>query len=460
MTGTDAICAKFDAFVQQHPEFGERIDALIDVMNNASGDMIDANVVEEFLIEEFRKLGGETMQTWAEERVKATDVEAASNRHLRRAGKKKVSWHTRIGDHFEVVATEYRDGNRRVCPFLESANIEQRGCSIPLQRLIVDLAADMTYAEARKKLREHHGQDICESSFNRLTQKHAQNVLEIDRPDTEFPQYVSPYKVVIAMTDGGMVPVVVAATTGDKRKGKKLLWREAKIALAHARGSVTPFYAGCIEGGVDQAGKGLLHCAVRAGFGANSHVHSVGDGAPWIVGQMDVRFGAQGSFIVDFYHLCEYLAAAVNSITSDAAARKAWMDARKAELLTGRVDSVLATLSSCLEPEGTPKDKSPVRTCHNYMVERTGQFDYAGALKAGLPIGSGEIESAHRYVVQKRLKMPGAWWTVENAERMIALRILRLNGDWESYWENYRTAPPAPANSNDETPKAELKNVA
>ena len=28
----------------------------------------------------------------------------------------------------------------------------------------------------------------------------------------------------------------------------------------------------------------------------------------------------------------------------------------------------------------------------------------------GLPIGSGEIESAHKYIPQKRLKIPGATW--------------------------------------------------
>jgi hypothetical protein len=35
-------------------------------------------------------------------------------------------------------------------------------------------------------------------------------------------------------------------------------------------------------------------------------------------------------------------------------------------------------------------------------------------LAAGLPIGSGEIESAHRYVIQNRLKIAGAWWKMEN----------------------------------------------
>ena len=49
-------------------------------------------------------------------------------------------------------------------------------------------------------------------------------------------------------------------------------------------------------------------------------------------------------------------------------------------------------------------------------------------------IGSGEIKSAHCYVIQHRLKIAGAWWKIENAEKMLALRVVRANGDWEKYW--------------------------
>jgi hypothetical protein len=61
-------------------------------------------------------------------------------------------------------------------------------------------------------------------------------------------------------------------------------------------------------------------------------------------------------------------------------------------------------------------------------------LDYKSVLVAGLSIGSGEIESAHRCVIQIRLKIAGAWWKVENAAKMLALRIVRANGDWEKHW--------------------------
>ncbi|MFZ0211037.1 MAG: hypothetical protein WAL59_33845, partial [Roseiarcus sp.] len=78
------------------------------------------------------------------------------------------------------------------------------------------------------------------------------------------------------------------------------------------------------------------------------------------------------------------------------------------------------------------------------------QLNYREALANGLPIGSGEIESAHRYIAQLRLnlKRPGAWWRVEQAEYRLALRINRRNGDWKVYGATFgRTRSPA-ANQN------------
>src|SRR5271154_6975482 len=88
------------------------------------------------------------------------------------------------------------------------------------------------------------------------------------------------------------------------------------------------------------------------------------------------------------------------------------------------------------------------RFAHAIVISALARLKYREALAEGLTIGSGEIESAHRYVAQKRLKLPGAWWRVEHAEHMLALRINRLNGDWEAYWNALAANPPTPANLN------------
>ena len=78
---------------------------------------------------------------------------------------------------------------------------------------------------------------------------------------------------------------------------------------------------------------------------------------------------------------------------------------------------------------------APVAACDRYLRNRLDQLDYQGAIQQGLPIGSGEIESAHRYIIQKRLKLPGAWWSSAHIETLLALRLNRANQEWEAYWQ-------------------------
>ena len=318
---------------------------------------------------------------------------------------------------------------------MRSAKVAPRGCSLPLQRVITDFAADQPFAQVPIKLQEHYGIKAAESTIQRIALGHAKTIFETSQVSPIFPETPGKHKDIIAQTDGGMIPIVEPdAGQKDKRKGKTLSWKEAKISLAHAKGSKTPVYAGTIAGGPEVAGQQLLDCALRAGFGANSHVHAVGDGAPWIVDQVETQFGEQGSYLIDFYHVCEYLSATAKAVSPTVAAQEAWTEAQKDALKTGRVETVLRVLAPHLEVPGIDDDQAPVRRCHRYLSSRRDQLNYREALANDLPIGSGEIESAHRYIAQQRLKRPGAWWRVEHADHMLALRINRRNGGWEKYW--------------------------
>ena len=342
---------------------------------------------------------------------------------------------------------------------MRSAKVIPRGCSRPLQRVITDFAADQPFAQTRIKLREHYGIEMGESTMQRIALGHGKTLFEASRAPGDFPEAPGRHKQIVAQTDGGMIPIVEPdAGQLDKRKGKTLSWREAKISLAHAKGSQTPVYAGMIEGGVEKAGRQLFECAVRAGFGANSRVHAVGDGAPWIVGQVEEQFGEQGSYLIDFYHVCEYLSDAAKAIAPDAVAQEVWMAAQKDALKSGRLDKTLRALARHFEAPEVDDEHAPVRRCHRYLNGRRNQLNYREALADDLPIGSGEIESAHRYIAQQRLKRPGAWWRVDHAEYMLALRITRRNGDWDAYWAKFGSTGSPVANLN--TPAISRKSAA
>jgi len=55
---------------------------------------------------------------------------------------------------------------------------------------------------------------------------------------------------------------------------------------------------------------------------------------------------------------------------------------------------------------------------------------YDEYLRRGYGIGSGAVESAHKQVVQARMRQAGMRWSEPGAQRLLALRILLLNGDW------------------------------
>jgi len=83
----------------------------------------------------------------------------------------------------------------------------------------------------------------------------------------------------------------------------------------------------------------------------------------------------------------------------------------------------------------TDADADPVTACDRYLRNRLDHLDYQGAIQRGLPIGSGEIESAHRYIIQERLKLPGAGWSPNHIKTMLALRLNRANREGEAYWQ-------------------------
>ena len=69
-----------------------------------------------------------------------------------------------------------------------------------------------------------------------------------------------------------------------------------------------------------------------------------------------------------------------------------------------------------------------------YLERFSDAVHYKRFLAQGLPVGSGEVERAHRYIPQKRLKLPGANWHPDTVNPMLALRIIRANGWWEGFW--------------------------
>ena len=319
-----------------------------------------------------------------------------------------------------------------------SANVHCRSYSLPLQRVVTDFGADISFGRIPRKLKEHHGIEVPISSAQAMTQAHAQVVHESQVLRDEIPNQPG-VRQLIAQMDGTLLPIVetTAGVTAegipiDRRQTRQVSFKEARLALVRSSDEEHPHF-GSTFGGVDEAGAQLLNSAIAKGLGANTQVHAVGDGAPWLAHQVETRFGEQATYLLDFYHASEYLAAASQVCASEDA--KGWLKTQQTRLKHNQSALVLSALYPSLEPDTVDDKQAPVRAAYRYLNNRPDQLDYQGAISAELPIGSGEIESAHRYVILERLDIAGAWWTVEKAEHLMALRVLRENDGWNEYWQ-------------------------
>ena len=148
---------------------------------------------------------------------------------------------------------------------------------------------------------------------------------------------------------------------------------------------------------------------------------------------MRTHFGRRASYLIDFYNLCDYFAEAAERAPIQN--KSACLGRLKAAAKKGQMKTILRWFQKWEEPASVPKEEAPIRALMRYVNNRPGQFDYPNAIKNGLPIGSGQIESSHRHLIQKRLKISGAWWKKQNADSMLQLRVARKNQKWKDYWK-------------------------
>lgn len=298
---------------------------------------------------------------------------------------------------------------------------------------MADFGCERSFVKAVGALQEHYGFGIPLSAAREITYKHADRIARQQQAEGSGARSMPATGAdqLIAEADGSMVPIVqTSGKKSDRRKNRRVDYREARLCACQASGSTSTHYEATFEA-VDQLGNLWAKAAKKAGRGLNTRIHVVSDGAVWIQKQAEVWLSPY-RHLLDFYHVCEYLGEAAPTDAS----RSRWLSIQKKRLKSNRFDRVLETLAPQVEPPSVAEELAPARRAHRYLNNRIDQLDYASAIAEQLPIGSGLIESGHRHVVQSRLKIAGASWSVENAERLLQARTARANGKWNSYWNH------------------------
>lgn len=174
--------------------------------------------------------------------------------------------------------------------------------------------------------------------------------------------------------------------------------------------------------------------AVRQGILSASQVVWLSDGARGLWRLFDERFAVYARGVLDFYHAAQNLwkgaAAWLDGRTTQA---RKWFGWARHRLRHGNPDGVLADLADALEVEGLPKTaRDTLMQVYTYLERHRNHIDYETYKALGLPLGSGMVESACKWLIQQRFKGVGMRWSEEGFNHLLHLRLAWVNGSFEA----------------------------
>jgi len=144
--------------------------------------------------------------------------------------------------------------------------------------------------------------------------------------------------------------------------------------------------------------------------------------------------GVTVTLVLDLVHVTEYLwKAAWEFHTEGDPAVEEWI----AKYLRMILDGGAATVAAAIRRSATARKldkRTNIDKAATYFLNKKDMMRYDEFLRDGLPIGTGVIEGACRYLVKDRMDITGARWGLDGAEAVLHLRSLAVSGDLDRYW--------------------------
>jgi hypothetical protein len=380
---------------------------------------------------------------------------------------------------FKVARTCYRTpGEPGLCPLDAQVNLPERCYSYFLQEWMTLFEVEHPFKESSSWFEQLFDLEVAESVLMEVAK-------EAPADDEDFyaqrpmPQEGSEGELLVVSFDGKGVPMIKAAAvklkaklgTGEKRQQKK----EALVGVSYtvdakprspealAELLVEPEAARTRqqrEGATDDAPraqqvrrlaslvrtKQAVMALIKADAERRDPQHRkplvvLLDGALglWYLATKLFKAWKRVTFVLDIMHVVGYLWSAANALCGEASkAGKHWVQQKLTAILRGRVGYVIGGLRQILT-------KQPLRQSVQETLAKVITFfhnhrrwmHYDAYLAAGLPVGTGVVESACGSVVKHRMEGDGKRWSLEGAEAILTLRSLKKShdNDLRDYWK-------------------------
>jgi hypothetical protein len=309
-----------------------------------------------------------------------------------------------------------------------------------LEKRILDFGVNEPYGECEERFALHYTSRLSTNAFRQVVKRTGLSIeecssellqLELAEPKREAAE------TLYVMNDGSMLPT---------REG----WKESKAgvvfrASSHVksssarRGMIGSARFCAVLGGQDAFYKELSAVLEVEEIQRAKRVVWLADGAigNWKLASACAKYAIQ---ILDFWHAVENGAECGKVLLDhDSGLLQLWTKRLKQLLLQGDFAAMMTELMDCIV-EADDEQLEALNQLIGYYRRNERRMDYRTYLGIGLCIGSGAIESAHRHVLQKRMKLAGQHWSIRAGQQMARLRAAYRTGGAQRLYRSVRRA--------------------
>lgn len=326
-------------------------------------------------------------------------------------------------------------------PLNDEMKIYHNGRSEAVQRALCDFGIEDSFTRASLRFKEHYHFEPGPSAVSRTTMNTANQAVEyVQNKLSNMKPEEKNHRVerILVELDGCELRTALQFEKKDSKettpvygnpvKEKEIKWRDVRIGFVKDLDSGEKIFVGKMDS-YTEVTRHLYNAAVSMNMTEQTEIIGVADGGNGLSEELKRQFPRM-QFILDKSHLRDHLYDTAEKLGIEKKERPQWVNPIVDQISEGNVGKTIQELKK--EYERNPNER--LKRLIGYVGRFRDALNYDDFKQKGYPIGSGEVESAHKSIPQKRLKIPGASWHPESINPMLALRILRADDWWDDFW--------------------------
>jgi hypothetical protein len=320
-----------------------------------------------------------------------------------------------------------------IYPLDEAMGIEGDCVTIGVKERALWAAVEVSYEKSSEFLKKFTGLEVSRNKIHRMSLEEGKRIEKWEE-ERRFKVFEEGKEAEEAVKEDAKVFYIQVDGTGvNDRESKE--WMECKVgasfkervlisknrvwlmdkksyaSIEDAEGFGEKFYLDCRRHGVEKAKK----------------VFFIGDGARWIRNLKDNYF-PEATGILDIWHLEREF----KKVFGDEG--RVVVEELKGLALNGEAKRIIERLWQ----EGL-KTRGEMRRRVKDLIEYVrNNYEWIQNIPLIGGYGSGPIEKTVDITVARRFKKRGMSWYKRGANPLLRLRLLKLNGEWDTYWQERR----------------------